>query len=312
MIVSVRQLVSVASASDSYLAEVQEDGVLRQIDNPEVEVDVQMVESVFNRQKVQLQHITRKLNLAHKGEHVEWVDTGMDSYVPGSGSGDGMLYDDEDDDLYTHEDVDDDTDDGADYHTDIHDDYSDDEDDYLDSSGGGYQGSGSGSHGIVTDDERRGIVDIDRSPGRYTPTGGSGSHSGRGRGRGGNRDRYHHKKGGSKDYPNWYGNSEGRDRNSGSPGTFNNNRGTGGGNVPSILNSGGGSYKPNSNRNTNKNRGSGGRSEVPTAQEGGQGSGKDTASSSCAANVGVVLLLLGFHWLVVRRFTASSLSTNSC
>ena len=59
------------------MPEVQEDGVLRQINNPEVEVEVQVVNSVFNRQRIQLQHITSKLNKAYRGEHVESMDTGQ-------------------------------------------------------------------------------------------------------------------------------------------------------------------------------------------------------------------------------------------
>lgn len=292
-----------------YVAEVQEDGVLRQISNPEVEVDVQVVNSVFNRQRMQLQHITHKLTQAHKGEHVSWVDTDMDAtYVGGSGSGDDMLYDDDEDDddedYYSPEDDIDDTEDGDDYHGTI-DGYSDDEDDYLDASGDGYQGSGSGSHGYVTDDEKKGFVDIDLSPDRFTPTG-SGSHSGRGRGH--NRDRYHHKQGGNKHYPTWVGGAgEGQDRNAGGPGTFNNNRGTSGGSVPTIVNPGGGMYNPNNNRQGNQNRG-----ETPTAQEKGEASGKDAASSSSAASVGVVLLLLGSHWLLVRRFSSQSPRATSC
>lgn len=58
------------------MPEVQKDGVLHQINNPEVEVDVSKVNSIVNRQKLQLQLITHKLQNAYKGDDVDWIDTG--------------------------------------------------------------------------------------------------------------------------------------------------------------------------------------------------------------------------------------------
>ncbi|RUS77353.1 hypothetical protein EGW08_014890 [Elysia chlorotica] len=287
-----------------YVAEVQEDGVLRQINNPEVEVDVQVVNSVFNRQRIQLQHITSKLNSAYEGKHVEWDETGMETFVGGSGSGNDFLYDDEDEDIYSDEDDDvgDDVDDGS-YGKGVYDDrddgFSDDEDELLEASGHGYQGSGSGSHGIITEEEQKGYVNIDLSPHKYTPTGSGG---GRGRGHGGNRDRFPHRKGGNG-YIGMNGNG----------GTVNGNRGTDHGNNPTIVNPGGGMYNPdnNNNRNIYKPRGENG-GEIPTVNEGSQDGEKDAASCSSAGNALLVLLLFSFHWLAVRRFLCPSLSVYFC
>ncbi|XP_059143613.1 glypican-6-like [Physella acuta] len=71
-----------------YLPEVQKDGILNQISNPEVEVDVTKVNTVVSRQKVQLQLITHRLNIAGKGEDVDWIDTEIEGVLSGSGSGD--------------------------------------------------------------------------------------------------------------------------------------------------------------------------------------------------------------------------------
>ena len=210
-----------------------------------------------------------------------------------SGSGDDVLYDDEDEDLYT--DFDDDDDDDRDYDRDAG--FSDDEDDFLESSGHDQQGSGSGSHGFITDEEKKGFVDIDYPPHKFTPTG-SGRGSGRGRGHGGSHDRSPHRKGGN--------NFIGRGGNSG---TIHSNRG----NVPSIQSPGGGMYNPNNNNNRNiyKTKGDG-RGDGPTVSEGSQEGGKGAATSSSTGSVAVLLLLFSFHWLAVRRFLTPSLSIFSC
>lgn len=59
-----------------YVAEVQKDGVINQINNPEVSVDVNEANYIIEQQKVQLKIITDKLNTAYKGGDVTWVNTG--------------------------------------------------------------------------------------------------------------------------------------------------------------------------------------------------------------------------------------------
>lgn len=59
-----------------YVAEVQKDGVINQINNPEVSVDVNEANYIIEQQKVQLKIITDKLNTAYKGGEVTWVHTG--------------------------------------------------------------------------------------------------------------------------------------------------------------------------------------------------------------------------------------------
>jgi glypican 6 len=56
--------------------EVQKDGVMNQINNPEVEVDVTKANTMFTRQIVQLRLITNRLQNAYLGEDVDWIDTG--------------------------------------------------------------------------------------------------------------------------------------------------------------------------------------------------------------------------------------------
>lgn len=55
---------------------VQQDGIMHQINNPEVEVDVNEANYIIEQQKLQLKIITGKLNNAFKGEEVTWVKTG--------------------------------------------------------------------------------------------------------------------------------------------------------------------------------------------------------------------------------------------
>ncbi|XP_060082716.1 glypican-6-like [Ylistrum balloti] len=75
-----------------YVPEVQKDGIINQINNPEVEVDVNEGNFVIEQQKIQLKIITSKLNTAFNGEEVDWIDTEIDvgysSYSSGMGSGD--------------------------------------------------------------------------------------------------------------------------------------------------------------------------------------------------------------------------------
>lgn len=80
-----------------YVPEVQKDGIINQINNPEVEVDVNEGNYVIEQQKIQLKIITSKLNTAFNGEEVEWIDTEIDvgysSYSSGMGSGDDYSID---------------------------------------------------------------------------------------------------------------------------------------------------------------------------------------------------------------------------
>ncbi|KAL8625523.1 hypothetical protein ACOMHN_014612 [Nucella lapillus] len=70
-----------------YIPDVQLDGVINQINNPEVEVDVSKSNTMFTRQLVQLRLITSRLQNAYNGEDVDWIDTEIEG-VSGSGSGD--------------------------------------------------------------------------------------------------------------------------------------------------------------------------------------------------------------------------------
>ncbi|OWF36477.1 glypican-6-like [Mizuhopecten yessoensis] len=80
-----------------YVPEVQKDGIINQINNPEVEVDVNEGNFVIEQQKIQLKIITSKLNTAFNGEEVDWIDTEIDvgysSYSSGMGSGDDYSID---------------------------------------------------------------------------------------------------------------------------------------------------------------------------------------------------------------------------
>ena len=60
------------------------DGLMHQINNPEVEVDIRRPSSLINQQILQLKLITNKLDNAYNGMDVDWVDTGK-SYVCLSG-----------------------------------------------------------------------------------------------------------------------------------------------------------------------------------------------------------------------------------
>ena len=55
---------------------MQKDGVINQINNPEVEVDVSKANALFTRQLIQLRLITSRLQNAYNGEDVDWIDAG--------------------------------------------------------------------------------------------------------------------------------------------------------------------------------------------------------------------------------------------
>ena len=59
------------------MPEVMRDGLMHQINNPEVEVDIRRPSSLINQQILQLKLITNKLDNAYNGMDVDWVDTGM-------------------------------------------------------------------------------------------------------------------------------------------------------------------------------------------------------------------------------------------
>lgn len=59
-----------------YEAEVQKDGVINQINNPEVTVDVNEANYIIEQQKIQLKIITDKLQTAYKGGDVTYIYTG--------------------------------------------------------------------------------------------------------------------------------------------------------------------------------------------------------------------------------------------
>ncbi|XP_022336642.2 glypican-6-like [Crassostrea virginica] len=84
---------------------VQQDGIMHQINNPEVEVDVNEANYIIEQQKLQLKIITGKLNNAFKGEEVTWVKTEIPDnrglYGSGfAGSGDGSGSGDDSTDVY--------------------------------------------------------------------------------------------------------------------------------------------------------------------------------------------------------------------
>jgi len=58
-----------------YLPEVMADGAMNQLSNPEVDVDIRRPNFVANQQILRLKLITNKLNNAHNGLDVDWIDT---------------------------------------------------------------------------------------------------------------------------------------------------------------------------------------------------------------------------------------------
>lgn len=79
-----------------YVAEVQKDGIINQINNPEVTVNVNEANYIIEQQKIQLRIITDKLNTAYKGGDVAYILTTDVDSVGGSGS-----YGSGDDDIDT-------------------------------------------------------------------------------------------------------------------------------------------------------------------------------------------------------------------
>nr|ANS60428.1 GPC1-6 [Platynereis dumerilii] len=72
-----------------YMPEVMGDGLLKQNNNPEVDVNVQHPNSVIAQQGMQLKVMINKLRNAHAGHDVDWIDT-ADVMASGSGSGGQM------------------------------------------------------------------------------------------------------------------------------------------------------------------------------------------------------------------------------
>ncbi|XP_061177468.1 glypican-6-like [Saccostrea echinata] len=60
-----------------YDSVVQKDGMMYQINNPEVKVDVNQANYIIEQQKIELKLIICKLNSAFRGEEVTWVKTGF-------------------------------------------------------------------------------------------------------------------------------------------------------------------------------------------------------------------------------------------
>ncbi|XP_071159085.1 glypican-6-like [Mytilus edulis] len=74
-----------------YEAEVQKDGVINQINNPEVTVDVNEANYIIEQQKIQLKIITDKLQTAYKGGDVTYIYTETVTDHSGDSSGDDDL-----------------------------------------------------------------------------------------------------------------------------------------------------------------------------------------------------------------------------
>lgn len=68
------------------MPDVTGDGLMKQQNNPEVEVNVQQPSIVISQQELQLHLINNKLRNAYAGLDVDWMDT---ADVGGSGSGSG-------------------------------------------------------------------------------------------------------------------------------------------------------------------------------------------------------------------------------
>ena len=65
------------------------DGLMKQNNNPEVDVNVQHPNSAIAQQQMQLKIMINKLRNAHAGHDVDWIDT-ADVIASGSGSGGQM------------------------------------------------------------------------------------------------------------------------------------------------------------------------------------------------------------------------------
>ncbi len=58
------------------MPDVMADGLMGQINNPEVDVDIRRPNSQINHQILQLKLITTKLTNAYNGLDVDWIDSG--------------------------------------------------------------------------------------------------------------------------------------------------------------------------------------------------------------------------------------------
>jgi glypican 6 len=58
------------------MPEIMKDGILNQVNNPEVEIDVTKPNSLINQQILQLRLVTSRLKNAYNGLDVDWIDTG--------------------------------------------------------------------------------------------------------------------------------------------------------------------------------------------------------------------------------------------
>lgn len=75
-----------------YLPDIVGYGLVNQVNNPEVDVDIHRPNAVLNQQILQLKIISNKLKNAYNGLDVDWIDdTEVDSFS-GSGSGSGSGY----------------------------------------------------------------------------------------------------------------------------------------------------------------------------------------------------------------------------
>lgn len=63
------------------MPQVMNDGVVNQINNPEVEVDVRKPNAIINQEILHLKLITNKLESAYVGRDVDWIDTGLYSSI---------------------------------------------------------------------------------------------------------------------------------------------------------------------------------------------------------------------------------------
>lgn len=79
----------------SYGGKVVEDGMVSQVENPEVPVSLNGSHTILNEQKFKLQSLTNVLKSAYRGQDIEWWDEEEDTEA---GSGAGGLYDDYTDD----------------------------------------------------------------------------------------------------------------------------------------------------------------------------------------------------------------------
>ncbi|OCT95467.1 hypothetical protein XELAEV_180131532mg, partial [Xenopus laevis] len=70
-----------------YLPEIMNDGLINQINNPEVDVDITRPDTFIRQQIMALRVITNKLKNAYNGNDVNFQDTSEETSGSGSGSG---------------------------------------------------------------------------------------------------------------------------------------------------------------------------------------------------------------------------------